>query len=231
MPFFERLVGRFYDGIATDPVVRPLYPEEDLAGARHRLTLFLAQYWGGPRTLRPRARPSAPPDASLPVRHRPGATRPLAVPHARGDRRVCPAARRRRGARALLRERRRSDAEPVTAARLTRDGLATEADVTPERVDDLVRAGVLQPKPDGSFDTCRRRAREDRRCLRGGRYRARPHRAGDRAPLDDVRADRGPLPGRRPHVQSERRRVPRVARGSRPPARTAAGGIRTSEPG
>ncbi len=50
MPFFERLVGRFYEGIATDPVVRPLYPEEDLAGARHRLTLFLAQYWGGPRT-------------------------------------------------------------------------------------------------------------------------------------------------------------------------------------
>ena len=50
MSFFERLVGRFYDGIATDPVVRPLYPEEDLAGARHRLTLFLAQYWGGPRT-------------------------------------------------------------------------------------------------------------------------------------------------------------------------------------
>jgi hemoglobin len=50
MPFFERLVGRFYDGVATDPVLRPLYPEEDLAGARRRLTLFLAQYWGGPRT-------------------------------------------------------------------------------------------------------------------------------------------------------------------------------------
>ena len=50
MPFFERLVGRFYEGIATDAVVRPLYPEEDLAGARHRLTLFLAQYWGGPHT-------------------------------------------------------------------------------------------------------------------------------------------------------------------------------------
>jgi hemoglobin len=50
MPFFERLVGRFYDGVAADPILRPLYPEEDLAGARHRLTLFLAQYWGGPRT-------------------------------------------------------------------------------------------------------------------------------------------------------------------------------------
>jgi hemoglobin len=50
MPFFERLVGLFYDGVAADPVLRPVYPEDDLAGARHRLTLFLAQYWGGPRT-------------------------------------------------------------------------------------------------------------------------------------------------------------------------------------
>ena len=50
MPFFEALVGHFYDGVASDPVLRPLYPEADLAGARHRLTLFLAQYWGGPRT-------------------------------------------------------------------------------------------------------------------------------------------------------------------------------------
>jgi hemoglobin len=50
MAFFEALVGRFYDGVAGDPVLRPLYPESDLAGARHRLTLFLAQYWGGPRT-------------------------------------------------------------------------------------------------------------------------------------------------------------------------------------
>ncbi|HEX2755126.1 MAG TPA: globin [Candidatus Limnocylindrales bacterium] len=49
MPFFEALVGRFYDGVADDPILRPLYPEADLAGARHRLTLFLAQYWGGPQ--------------------------------------------------------------------------------------------------------------------------------------------------------------------------------------
>jgi len=49
-PFFETLVERFYEGVATDPVLRPLYPEADLAGARHRLTLFLIQYWGGPRT-------------------------------------------------------------------------------------------------------------------------------------------------------------------------------------
>jgi hemoglobin len=50
MPFFEALVERFYAGVATDPILRPLYPEADLAGAQRRLTLFLAQYWGGPRT-------------------------------------------------------------------------------------------------------------------------------------------------------------------------------------
>jgi hemoglobin len=50
MPFFERVVGRFYDSVASDPTLRPLYPEADLAGAQRRLTLFLAQYWGGPRT-------------------------------------------------------------------------------------------------------------------------------------------------------------------------------------
>ena len=48
MAFFEGLVGRFYDGVAADPALRAIYPEEDLRGARHRLTLFLAQYWGGP---------------------------------------------------------------------------------------------------------------------------------------------------------------------------------------
>jgi hemoglobin len=49
MPFFEALVDRFYEGVAADPVLLRLYPEpDDLAGARHRLTLFLAQYWGGP---------------------------------------------------------------------------------------------------------------------------------------------------------------------------------------
>jgi hemoglobin len=49
-PFFERLVGRFYDAVETDPILRPLYPEPDLRPAQRRLTLFLAQYWGGPRT-------------------------------------------------------------------------------------------------------------------------------------------------------------------------------------
>jgi truncated hemoglobin YjbI len=43
MPFFEALVDRFYDGVASDPDLLALYPEpDDLSGARHRLTLFLA---------------------------------------------------------------------------------------------------------------------------------------------------------------------------------------------
>jgi hemoglobin len=49
--FFERLVDAFYEGVATDAVLAPLYPEyPDFTGARHRLTLFLVQYWGGPTT-------------------------------------------------------------------------------------------------------------------------------------------------------------------------------------
>jgi hemoglobin len=47
---FRRLVDVFYEGVATDPVLRPLYPEEDLGPAADRLTLFLMQYWGGPNT-------------------------------------------------------------------------------------------------------------------------------------------------------------------------------------
>lgn len=48
--FFEALVGRFYEGVVADPVLRAVYPEGDLGPARHRLTLFLVQYWGGPQT-------------------------------------------------------------------------------------------------------------------------------------------------------------------------------------
>lgn len=49
--FFVRLVDRFYDGIETDQVLLPLYPEgSDTVAARQRLALFLIQYWGGPDT-------------------------------------------------------------------------------------------------------------------------------------------------------------------------------------
>jgi hemoglobin len=49
-PTFRRLVHRFYQGVAEDPLLRPMYPEEDLGPAEERLTLFLVQYWGGPTT-------------------------------------------------------------------------------------------------------------------------------------------------------------------------------------
>jgi hemoglobin len=45
--WFQNLVDRFYRGVESDPVLRPLYPE-DLSGPRERLTGFLIQYWGGP---------------------------------------------------------------------------------------------------------------------------------------------------------------------------------------
>ncbi|MCF8540193.1 MAG: globin [Aurantimicrobium sp.] len=45
---FEKLTREFYRGVADDPVLRPMYPEEDLEPARVRLQLFLEQYWGGP---------------------------------------------------------------------------------------------------------------------------------------------------------------------------------------
>ena len=49
-PTFRALVHRFYEGVADDPLLRPLYPEEDLGPAEERLTLFFIQYWGGPST-------------------------------------------------------------------------------------------------------------------------------------------------------------------------------------
>ena len=49
-PTFRRLVQAFYAGVATDPVLRALYPDDDLGPAADRLRLFLIQYWGGPTT-------------------------------------------------------------------------------------------------------------------------------------------------------------------------------------
>jgi hemoglobin len=47
---FRRLVHRFYEGVAEDPVLRPVYPAKDLSPAEEHLRLFLIQYWGGPAT-------------------------------------------------------------------------------------------------------------------------------------------------------------------------------------
>jgi hemoglobin len=49
-PTFRKLVDEFYAGVATDPLLRPLYPDEDLGPAADRFGLFLMQYWGGPNT-------------------------------------------------------------------------------------------------------------------------------------------------------------------------------------
>jgi hemoglobin len=49
-PTFERLVREFYRGVASDPALLALYPEQDLEPAIQRLTGFLEQYWGGPTT-------------------------------------------------------------------------------------------------------------------------------------------------------------------------------------
>ena len=47
---FRTVVGRFYELVRSDELLRPLYPEDDLGPAEERLRMFLMQYWGGPRT-------------------------------------------------------------------------------------------------------------------------------------------------------------------------------------
>ncbi|WP_406831470.1 globin [Pedococcus sp. KACC 23699] len=47
---FRKLVHEFYLGVADDPALRALYPEQDLGPAEERLRMFLEQYWGGPTT-------------------------------------------------------------------------------------------------------------------------------------------------------------------------------------
>jgi hemoglobin len=47
---FTRLVHRFYQEVAADPVLRAVYPARDLGPAEEHLRLFLIQYWGGPPT-------------------------------------------------------------------------------------------------------------------------------------------------------------------------------------
>lgn len=47
---FEALVSHFYALVAVDPILRPMYPDDDFKGAAQRLLMFLEQYWGGPTT-------------------------------------------------------------------------------------------------------------------------------------------------------------------------------------
>jgi hemoglobin len=49
-PAFRRIVARFFAEVATDPILRAVYTDDDLGPAEERLRLFLMQYWGGPTT-------------------------------------------------------------------------------------------------------------------------------------------------------------------------------------
>jgi hemoglobin len=70
------IVKRFYAGVADDAVLRPLYPEPDLAAAEDRFAMFLEQYWGGPTTYSDqRGHPR------LRMRHAPFAVTPTAAQH------------------------------------------------------------------------------------------------------------------------------------------------------
>ncbi len=72
----RQIVARFYAGVRDDEVLRPLYPEEDLAAAEERFLHFLVQYWGGPSTYsEQRGHPR------LRMRHAPFAVNPVAKDH------------------------------------------------------------------------------------------------------------------------------------------------------
>ena len=71
---FRRIVATFYAGVAEDPALRPMYPEEDLGPAEERFLHFLVQYWGGPTTYSDnRGHPR------LRMRHAPFAVTPAAA--------------------------------------------------------------------------------------------------------------------------------------------------------
>lgn len=72
-PTFRKIVARFYELVAEDDLLRPMYPEEDLGPAEDRLRMFLEQYWGGPNTYSAqRGHPR------LRIRHAPFAVTPTA---------------------------------------------------------------------------------------------------------------------------------------------------------
>jgi len=46
---FEKLTAAFYRQVPGDPILGPLYPADDLAGAEQRLRDFLIGRFGGPQ--------------------------------------------------------------------------------------------------------------------------------------------------------------------------------------
>jgi hemoglobin len=47
-PKITAIVAGFYRRVPSDPILGPMYPAHDLAGAEHRLREFLIQRLGGP---------------------------------------------------------------------------------------------------------------------------------------------------------------------------------------
>ncbi len=65
-PGFARLVSAFYRRVPDDPILGPMYPQQDFAGAELRLREFLVFRFGGPpRYLEQRGHPA------LRMRHAP----------------------------------------------------------------------------------------------------------------------------------------------------------------
>jgi hemoglobin len=46
---FARLIRAFYAQVPNDPILGPMYPKDDLAGAEQRLRDFLIGRFGGPQ--------------------------------------------------------------------------------------------------------------------------------------------------------------------------------------
>jgi hemoglobin len=73
---FHRLVAAFYRQVPADPVLGPMYPPDDLAGAEQRLRDFLVFRFGGPqRYIEQRGHPR------LRIRHAPFAVNLAAREH------------------------------------------------------------------------------------------------------------------------------------------------------
>ena len=70
---FARLIAAFYRQVPGDPILGPMYPADDLAGAEERLRDFLVGRFGGPqRYTEQRGHPR------LRIRHMPFAINPAA---------------------------------------------------------------------------------------------------------------------------------------------------------
>ena len=63
---FRRLVHRFYEGVAEDPILRPMYPEEDLGPGRGAPRAVPDAVLGRSDDVQRQPRPPPPADAARP---------------------------------------------------------------------------------------------------------------------------------------------------------------------